>query len=36
MPSRAMVPKMLVDAYKHHLWGTAMTPADAKGGGSIS
>ena len=33
MPSPATAPKMLVGAYQRHHWGTAMTPADANGGG---
>ena len=31
MPSPATVPKMLVDAYQHHHWKTAMASADVNG-----
>ena len=36
MPSPATAPKMLVGAYQRHHRETAMTPADANWGGSIS
>ena len=31
MPSPATVPKMLVDAYQHHHWESAMASADVNG-----
>ena len=31
MPSPAMAPKMLVDAYQHHHWKSAMASADVNG-----
>ena len=31
MPSLAMAPKMLVDAYQRHHWRSAMASADVKG-----
>ena len=36
MPSPATVPKMLVDAYQHHHWVSAMAPADVNGVAGIS
>ena len=31
MPSPATAPKMLVDAYQHHHWKSAMASADVNG-----
>ena len=36
MPSPAMAPKILVDAYQRHHWESAMMPADVNGLARIS
>ena len=36
MPSPTTVPKLLVDAYQHHHWRSAMASADVNGVASIS
>ena len=36
MPSLAKAPKMLVDAYQHHHWKSAMASADVNGVAGIS
>ena len=36
MPSPATVPKMLVDAYQHHHWKSAMASADVNRVAGIS